>query len=336
MILAGDIGGTKCNLAAYDEAGGKLKLVVKTRYATRDFSSFEELVLAFLRHAATQTGEHSVASISGAGFGVPGTVVEGKLHALHVPWSLDSASLARELGLAPECVVLMNDLVATARGLDKLEPYDFHFLNSGRAEPEENKAVFAAGTGLGEAMLYWDGHGYRARPSEGGSADFAPRTDLEIRYLQFLKKRLPRVSCEEIFSGRGFQPIHEFLDPTVRHPSFDLDRLYSGQEITGNAVEESCPVCVRTVDFWTDAFGAEAGNLALRVLAYGGVFLAGGIAVKILPLLQKSAFCKSFADKGQLAPVLVNIPIAVVLNEDAPLLGAANAALVSRGSGFNR
>lgn len=336
MILAGDIGGTKCNLAAYEDAGGALRLISKRRYATREFTSFEELVHRFCRDVAAQAGAGAQTGIIAAGFGVPGTVVEGKLHALHVPWSLDAARLAGSLNLPAECVVLMNDLVATARGLDKLQPEDFHYLNRGRAEPEENKAVFAAGTGLGEAMLYWDGHGYRARPSEGGSADFAPRTDQEIRYLQFLKKRMSRVSCEEIFSGRGFQPIHEFLEPGVRHASFASDPLHSGQEITKNALDGSCPVCVRTVDFWTDAFGAEAGNLALRVLAYGGVFLAGGIAVKILTLLQRSSFCKSFADKGQLAPILANIPIAVVLNEDAPLLGAAHAAMISRGSGFNR
>jgi glucokinase len=221
----------------------------------------------------------------------------------------------------------MNDLVATARGLQKLESADLLYLNRGVDHPEENVAVIAAGTGLGEAVLYWDGRGHRAAPSEGGSADFAPRSDREIAFLTFLKKRLTRVSCEELFSGRGFRPIHEFLAPDVRHASFDKPAGESAQEITHSALTAGCPVCVETLDFWTDAFGAESGNLALRVLAYGGVYLAGGIAVKILPLLQKSTFCRAFADKGQLAPLLANIPIAVVLNEDAPLLGAAHSAL---------
>jgi glucokinase len=324
MLIAGDIGGTKSHLVAYDAAANKLTVIARKRYATRDFSSFEKLVEEFSHHASALSAK---ATIEAAGFGVPGTVVDGRLHAAHVPWVLDSTALAASLGVPRERVVLMNDLVATARGLRKLEPQDFLFLNRGVDHPEENIAVIAAGTGLGEAVLYWDGHGHRAAPSEGGSADFAPRTDREIAFLTFLKKRLSRVSCEELFSGRGFRPIHEFLAPDVRHDSFSKPAAESAQEITQNALAASCPVCVETLEFWTDAFGAESGNLSLRVLAYGGVYLAGGIAVKILPLLQKSTFCQAFADKGPLAPLLANIPIAVVLNEDAPLLGAAHSAL---------
>ncbi len=324
MLIAGDIGGTKSNLVAYDESGAKLEIVARKRFATRDFSSFEKLVEEFSRHAFGSAAKRSIAA---AGFGVPGTVVDGRLHAAHVPWVLDSASLAASLGLPRERVVLMNDLVATARGLQKLAQKDLLYLNRGIDHPEENIAIIAAGTGLGEAVLYWDGRGHRAAPSEGGSADFAPRSDREIAFLTFLKKRLTRVSCEELFSGRGFRPIHEFLAPDISHESFKKPAAESAQEITHNALSGSCPICVETLDFWTDAFGAESGNLALRVLAYGGVYLAGGIAVKILPLLQKSTFCQAFADKGQLAPLLANIPIAVVLNEDAPLLGAAHSAL---------
>jgi glucokinase len=332
MLIAGDIGGTKSHLVAYDEQNGRLSVVARKRYATRDFSSFESLVETFSREAR-QSGSRT--AVAAAGFGVPGTVVDGVLHAAHIPWKLDSASLAASLSVPREHIVLMNDLVATARGLQKLDSNDLCYLNRGVDHPQENFAVIAAGTGLGEAVLYWDGRGHRAAPSEGGSADFAPRGDREIAFLTFLKKRLPRVSCEELFSGRGFRPIHEFLAPDVRHDSFEKAAGESAQEITGNALSGSCPVCVETLDFWTDAFGAESGNLALRVLAYGGVYLAGGIALKILPLLQKSTFSTAFADKGQLAPLLANIPIAVVLNEDAPLLGAAHSALtVVRGGKF--
>jgi glucokinase len=332
MLIAGDIGGTKSHLVAYDEQNGQLSVVARKRYATRDFSSFESLVETFSREAR-QSGSRT--AVAAAGFGVPGTVVDGVLHAAHIPWKLDSASLAASLGVPREHIVLMNDLVATARGLQKLDSIDLCYLNRGADHPQENFAVIAAGTGLGEAVLYWDGRGHRAAPSEGGSADFAPRSDREIAFLTFLKKRLPRVSCEELFSGRGFRPVHEFLAPDVRHDSFDKVAAESAQEITGNALNGSCPACVETLDFWTDAFGAESGNLALRVLAYGGVYLAGGIALKILPLLQKSTFCTAFADKGQLAPLLANIPIAIVLNEDAPLLGAAHSALtVVRGGKF--
>src|SRR5260221_4020832 len=294
MLIAGDIGGTKSHLVAYEFASNKLTVVARKRYATRDFSSFEKLIEEFSRHAS---GSSSNNNIQGAGFGVPGTVVDGRLHAAHVPWVLDSNSLAASLGLPRERVVLMNDLVATARGLQKLEPQDFLFLNRGVDHPEENIAVIAAGTGLGEAVLYWDGHGHRAAPSEGGSADFAPRSDREIAFLTFLRHRLARASCEELFSGRGVRPIHEFLAPDIRHDSFSKPAAESAQEITQHALAGTCTTCVDTLEFWTDAFGAESGNLALRALAYGGVYLAGGIAVKILPLLQKSTFCQAFADK---------------------------------------
>jgi len=208
-----------------------------------------------------------------------------------------------------------------------LAPEDFLDLNPGTAQFNGNQALIAAGTGLGEAMIFWDGRQHRASPSEGGSADFAPRTEREIQLLQFLKKRLARVSCEEIFSGRGFRKLHEFLDPAVVHPTFEEPEAASASEITQNALAGSCPVCVDVLDWWIEAFGAEAGNLALRVLAYGGVYFAGGIVLKILSKLQHSNFCQSFADKGRLSSVLSKIPISVVLNEDAPLLGAAHQAL---------
>jgi len=210
-----------------------------------------------------------------------------------------------------------------------LKPEDFLVLNQGIPQFNGNQALIAAGTGLGQAMIFWDGRQHRVSPSEGGAADFAPRTEREIELLQFLKQRLPRVSCEEIFSGRGFMTLHEFLDPVVLHSSFQESQGASASEITHNALAGTCPVCVEVLDWWINAFGAEAGNLALRVLAYGGVFFAGGIVLKILPKLQQSTLCRSFADKGRLTPVLSNIPISVVLNEDAPLLGAAHQALAS-------
>ena len=329
MILAGDIGGTKCNLAAFEANGATLRLVFQNRYATRDFSSVEQLVDTFSREAFQQpaTATPPGARFAAAGFGVAGTVIEGRLHAINLPWVLDSAALAGKLGLHVEDIVLMNDLVATACGVDKLPPDDFLALNEVASQPNASKALIAAGTGLGEAMLFWDGSRYHASPSEGGAADFAPRTDRETHLLHFLKQRLPRVSCEEVFSGRGFRRVHEFLDPAVRHPSFEEAAADSAREITQNAMAKSCPVCVETLDLWVDAFGSEAGNLALRVLAYGGVYLAGGIALKILPKLKEGSFARSFAAKAPLTSVLARIPIFVILNEDAPLLGAAYEAL---------
>jgi glucokinase len=256
----------------------------------------------------------------------------GRLFSFNLPWAVESASLAALLRLPSRNVVLLNDLVATAFGLDKLSAADFLPLNRGTGDPHGNKAVIAAGTGLGEAVLYWDGRRHRAAPSEGGSADFAPRNEREVRLLLFLKQHLARVSCEDIFSGRGFRKLHEFLNPKVIHSTFDDPKSASASEITNNAFQGSCEVCVEVLDWWIDAFGAEAGNLALRVLSYGGVFLAGGIAAKILPRLQESSFCRSFAEKGPMTEILSRIPISVILNEDAPVLGAAHRALAVAGT----
>ncbi len=327
MILAGDIGGTKCNLAVFEEHGPSLQLVFKCRYATSAFASLEELIETFFRECRAATGAVPHDRISAAGFGVAGAVVDGRLVANNIPWELTASALARKLGLGHEQLTLINDLVATAYGLVHLSAKDFLVLNAGAPQPNGNQALIAAGTGLGEAMIFWDGSEHRASPSEGGSADFAPRTEREIQLLQFLKKRLARVSCEEIFSGRGFRKLHEFLDPAVVHPTFSEPEAASASEITRNALDGTCPVCVEVLDWWIDAFGAEAGNLALRVLAYGGVYFAGGIVLKILSRLRQSSFCQAFADKGRLSAVLSNIPISVVLNEDAPLLGAAYQAL---------
>jgi glucokinase len=330
MIIAGDIGGTKCHLAAFEERGADLHLITRRRYPTGNYTSFEDVLKQFREDLSVEAPASN--HIRAAGFGVPGTVVNGRLYAFNLPWAVESAALAKVLNLRDKDVILLNDLVATAFGLDKLSPDDFLPLNQGIAEKRGNKAVIAAGTGLGEAVLYWDGKRHRAAASEGGSADFAPRDEREVGLLLFLKQNLARVSCEDIFSGRGFRKLHEFLDPKVIHSTFGERETISASEITTNAFNKSCSVCVEVLDWWMDAFGAEAGNLALRVLAYGGVFLAGGIAVKILPKLKESTFCHSFANKGPMTEILSRIPISVILNEDAPVLGAAHRALAIAGA----
>jgi glucokinase len=327
MILAGDVGGTKCNLAVFEERGTSLNLVFKRRCATSEFSSLEELIEKFFWECRVETGATPESKIAAAGFGVAGAMVDGRLVANNIPWELTASALAQKLGLDLKQLTLINDLVATAYGLVHLTAEDFLVLNAGTPQINGNQALIAAGTGLGEAMIFWEGRQHRASPSEGGSADFAPRTEREIELLRFLKKKLPRVSCEEIFSGRGFRKLHEFLDPGVEHPTFSEAEGASASEITQHALAGTCPVCVEVLDWWIDAFGAEAGNLALRVLAYGGVYFAGGIVLKILAKLQQSSFCRAFAEKGRLSAVLSKIPISVVLNEDTPLLGAAYQAL---------
>ncbi|MGH9545430.1 MAG: glucokinase [Terriglobales bacterium] len=330
MILAGDIGGTKCNLAIFqEEDGSSLQPIFQRRYATRDFSRFEDLVELFRRQAAEHGNSLPGDRIRAAGFGVPGAVVDGRLHGNNLPWALNPPGLARELDVNLKNIVLLNDVAATAWSLDRLPAKDLFVLNQGVRQPNTTRGLVAVGTGLGEALLLWDGRQYRVFPSEGGLASFAPRTEREIQLLIHMKRRLPQVSCEDVLSGRGIRVIHEFLNPAVRHPSFDGSGVDPAREITEKADTHSCQVCVATLDLWTEAYGSEAGNLAVRALALGGVYVAGGIAPKILPKLKDGAFFRAFCDKTLLSSVLARVPIYVVLNENAPVWGAAYQALAA-------
>jgi glucokinase len=324
MILAGDIGGTKCNLGLFRQEEATLRPVFQRRLPTRDYPGFEELIEDFLKQA-TAAGENR--PIDAAGFGVAGVVAGGRHYSENLPWVVDASTLARKLNL--ESIVLLNDLTATALSLERLPADDLVPLNRGTPSPNATRAVIAAGTGLGEAILFWDGKKYQVAPAEGGQADFAPRTEREIQLLSHLRTQLPHVSCEEIVSGRGFRRIHEFLNPGVRHESFETAEANAAGEITQRALAKSCTVCVETLDFWTEIFGALTGNFALQTMALGGIYVAGGIAVKILPKLREAAFLRSFCGVGKLAPVLARVPISVVVNEDAPIWGAAYAALAS-------
>jgi glucokinase len=325
MILAGDVGGTKCSMGLFAKNGPSLRSVFQSRLATRDYSGFEDLIGDFLERAASPNQSGRGQEIEAAGFGSAGVVVDGSLHARNLPWVLDGSALAQKLHL--DKIVLLNDLTATALSLDRLGLNDFAILNQGTPERNATKAVIAAGTGLGEAILFWDGQQYRVAASEGGQADFAPHNQLEIQLLTHLNKQLPHVSCEEIISGRGFLRIHEFLDSSLRHPSFDSPEGDAAKEITERGLAQSCPVCVETMRVWVEAYGAEAGNMALRTLALGGVYIAGGIAPKILSRLRDGAFLRAFCGKSKFASVLSRIPVSVVVNEDAPVWGAAYQAL---------
>jgi len=327
MILAGDVGGTKCNLGLFAKNGPALRSVFQRRLATRDYAGFEDLIGDFLERAAGPNRSARGQEIEAAGFGLAGVVVDGSLHAGNLPWVLNGSALAQKLHLNK--VVLLNDLTATALSLDRLGSNDFAILNQGTPEHKATKAVIAAGTGLGEAILFWDGQQYRVAPSEGGQADFTPRTELEIQLLTHLDKRLPHVSCEEIVSGRGFRKIHEFLDPSLRHPSFDAPESDAARDITQRGLAQSCSVCAAALHMWTEAYGAEAGNMALRTLALGGVYVAGGIAPKILSKLRDGTFLRAFCGKSRFASLLARVPISVVVNEDAPVWGAAYQALSS-------
>ncbi|MGC1618727.1 MAG: glucokinase [Candidatus Acidiferrum sp.] len=324
MIIAGDVGGTKCNLALFSETNGKLTSVYKQRFASKDFAQFELIVREFSRQAAPHLAGNRVRA---AGFGVAGPVIENRVRATNLPWTVDAATLASELHLSE--VVLMNDLGATGHSIEHLAPEEFCVLNPGEAEHGGTRALLAAGTGLGQSVLVWDGARYRVVPSEGGHSDFAPHTEQQIELLRFMRRRYPQVSWELILSGRGFRTIHEFLAPNVIHASFEDPGTDPAPEITQLGLSKQCSVCADTLDLWTAIYGSEAGNLALKVLALGGVYVAGGIAVKIIEKIRDGTFFEAFRDKWKFETMLDDIPVSVILNESAPLLGAAYEALAS-------
>ena len=326
MILAGDVGGTKCNIALFAEKDGKLHEVFQKRFASKDFARFDLIIKEFTRQAAPYLTDEKVRA---AGFGVAGPVINNRIHATNLPWVIDADTLSKELGV--KTIALMNDLGATGHSLDHLPEKDFVVLNQGTPVQGATRALLGAGTGLGQSILFWDGNRYRVVPSEGGHSDFAPHTDEQIELLRFMRKRYPQVSWELILSGRGFRTIHEFLSSTVKHPIFDDPDADPAPFITKTGLSGECPVCVQTLDLWTEIYGAEAGNLALKVLALGGVYVAGGIAVKILPKMQDGTFFKAFKDKWHFAEMLGNVPVSVVLNESAPLIGAAYETLATLG-----
>ena len=321
MILAGDVGGTKCNLALFSEKSGKLTPVFQQRFASKDFSRFDLIVNEFSRVAAPHlNGER----IEAAGFGIAGPVINNTVRATNLPWIVEAADLKRELQV--EHIVLVNDLGAWGHSLEHLPPEDFQVLNVGKPEPGGTRALIAAGTGLGESILFWHNGRYHVVPSEGGHADFAPHTDQQIDLLRFMRKRTPQVSWELILSGRGFKTLHEFLSPPGQPPHYN-EGEDSAPQITRAGMNGTCPICVQVLDLWCAIYGSEAGNLALKVLALGGVFVAGGIGIKILDKIKDGTFFGAFKDKWRFETLLSNIPVSVVLNEMAPLIGAAHEAL---------
>jgi len=316
MILAGDIGGTKANLGLFEERGGKLARVEQAHLPSQKYSHAEDLIQDFLRRTSPK--------ISAACFGIAGPVVENVVRTANIPWVVEGASLARMLGLSQ--VRLLNDLEATCYGVLVLGPSDVEQIHEGVGVPRATKVVIAAGTGLGEAVLFWEGARHVPSATEGGHSDFAPHTDEQIELWRFLKARNDYVSCETILSGRGFRSLHEFCAPGMRHPEFDDPNADPAPAITRMALDHSCPVCVKTLDLWTDIYGSEAGNLAIRNVALGGIYVAGGIGKKILPKLRDGRFAAAVADKEKMQGLLGRIPIYVVLDEYAPLNGAAHVA----------
>jgi glucokinase len=321
VILAGDIGGTNARLALFERGAAGLALVVLETYASREHRGLEEVVHAFRERHGQR--------IEAAALGVAGPVAEGRAVTTNLPWVVDAAALSRVLGLRD--VVLMNDLEALAWSLDLLLPEALRVLQAGRGAPRGSRAVIAAGTGLGEAALALAGDRPVALASEGGHADFAARTDVEIELLRWLVAKHGRASYERVLSGRGLHDVYLFLRDAGRgdEPAWLADELRAGDPaaaISNAALEGRSGLCAAALDLFVSVLGAEAGNLALRVLATGGVYVGGGIAPRILPWLQRPPFLAAFLDKGRLRPLLEDIPVHVIMDDQAALIGAARRA----------
>jgi glucokinase len=305
LILAGDIGGTNTRLALVDgdpRAPGAFEVYPSTAHA-----SLEEIVHAFLgTHPATPTA---------ASFAIAGPVRDGHVQVTNLAWSVDASSLASTLGLAR--VRLLNDLEANAWGLAALDAGDFHVLNPGRPDAAGNAAVCSAGTGLGEAGLYWDGEKHHPFACEGGHTDFAPLTKQEEGLREFLAAHYDHVSYERVCSGPGLVNIYAYLAG-----SCSLD----APEISQRALDGTDETAVAALDMFVEIYGAESGNLALKLMATGGIYLGGGIPPRILAKLEDGSFMRTFTAKGRFAELLAGIPVRVILNDRMALMGAALAA----------
>jgi len=314
MILAGDIGGTRTRLALFTPEG---VCAQEKWFPSQHYASLEEVIRAFLALYPTK--------IEKACFGVAGPVVEGRCATTNLPWIIEEKELKKLLN-TPHCF-LLNDLLANAYGIGCLKETDFAVLQKGELL-SGNRALIAAGTGLGEAGLYWDGKKHYPFPCEGGHVDFAPRSSQEMELLKFLQERFEHVSYERVISGPGFYHLYQFLIASGRGKERkdvleEMEKEDPAMVITQRGLQGTCPTCEHVLEWFSSLYGAEAGNLALKFLALGGLYIGGGIAPQILPALQKGKFLQSFLAKGRFSPLLAKIPLKVILNPDAALLGAA-------------
>ena len=326
LILAGDVGGTNTRLALVEAHQGRLTLVKEATVPSRDHASLEEIVAAFV----AKMGQ----GLSHAGFGIAGPVRDGQVDATNLPWHVHARSLATRLGLAE--VTVVNDLEANAYGLAVLDAGDLVTLQAGRPDPQGNAAVIAAGTGLGEAGLVWVGRRHHPFATEGGHADFAPTDETQVDLYRHLAREHGHVSIERVLSGPGLYAIYRFLRDTGRgeEPEGLAEAVRRGEPpavITETALSGRSPLSVQALDVFVRVYGAEAGNLALRMMATAGVYLGGGIAPRILPKLREPAFLDAFRAKGRLQALLAAMPVHVVLNDQAALLGAARCVALRAG-----
>jgi glucokinase len=325
MILAGDVGGTKVDLALCKFENGQLLTVHNHKFHARDFPGLVQIVEAFLDECKQTLGQS--VDVLAACFGVPGPVRHGRLKLTNLPWVLDSSQLRVDLKI--EHVFLINDLEANGYGIAELTPDQILVLSKGDPAAEGNRGLIAAGTGLGEAILVWDGHTYLPMASEGGHSDFAARNEEEIGLLRYLQKTLGgRVSSERVISGIGLANVYAYCRDVkgMEEPPWLKDRMRTEDPnaVIGELGESGASdLCVEALNIFVSAYGAEAGNLALKILAVGGMYVGGGIAPKLLKKMQDGTFMKAFTDKGRLSDLLVQTPVRLILESRAALMGAA-------------
>lgn len=333
MLLAGDIGGTKTLLGLFDEAAERPEVIEVGEFVTLEYNGLEAMIREFLRAESVEPRD-----IDAACFGVAGAITEQVARLTNVPWLVDADGIAAALGLRR--VWLLNDLEALAHAVPVLRPDELDVLQQGVVVPSGNAAVIAAGTGLGEALLLNVDGRFVPGESEGGHADFAARTPRELALVAALTPIFGRVSVEHVLSGPGLVNLYQFTHdafgagPMITPSSIAPARLCSAvgtvpnpselpARISRSAMERRCAQCVEALDMYVSAYGAEAGNIALRTVATAGVYVGGGIAPKILPALESGLFLDAFRAKGPMTDLVAMIPVSVILNPDAGLLGAA-------------
>jgi len=324
MILAGDIGGTNTRLGLFEEKNGRVRVLVSHTYSSKEHDSLGEIVEKF-------TSEHGQ-PLTGACFAIAGPVHEGRVATTNLAWLVDGSRLAKQLGLRR--IGLINDLEAIGHGLPQLEPQDVVTLNQGLPGAVGNRAIIAAGTGLGQAGCYWDGREHHPYACEGGHTDFAPRNELEVELLRHLLAEFDRVSYERILSGSGLFEVYQFLHHTGRgeeDPAL-TEVLYQQAHpapIVRAALDGRSGRCSQALDLFVSLYGAEAGNLALKAMARGGLFVGGGIAPRIIERLKQPIFMEAFKAKGRMQGLLESMPVHVIVNDETGLLGAARYAMLS-------
>jgi glucokinase len=311
-ILVGDVGGTKTHLVLFQGE----EWIAEKKYYNREFAHFSDIILTFLAPYSLK--------VDAICFGVAGPIENGSCKATNLPWTLSENEITQELNV--DKVWLINDLMAHGYGVSGLLPHEFETLNKSSKHIEGNRAMIAVGTGLGEVGFYWDGNDYHCFASEGGHCDFAPRNALEIELLLYLQKKYPTVSYERVLSGPGIASLFSFFIEArgEKQPDWVSASAFDdlSVQITQKALKKECPLCVKVVEWFVSVYGSEAGNLALKFLAQGGMYIGGNIARILLPFFKEKEFMKSFTNKGRFSELLSNVSVKLILNEHTAILGA--------------